>query len=76
MMAKRVFSTQHMWAMNKMTLERLREKSLVGDKIKQVLIAFPDQYGRLWSTQVNAERFCAHHTEPFKFEGNPFSKDI
>ena len=64
MMSKRSFS--HMWSMNKLTLDKLSEK-VFETKIKQVMIAFPDQYGRLWSTQIHAERFCANSSEPFTF---------
>jgi len=47
----------HLFNKGKLTLEKLKDKCHVDGAIDHVSIAFPDQYGRLWSTNVNAEHF-------------------
>jgi hypothetical protein len=54
--ARRSFNT-FLFNKGKLTLEKLRDKCHVDGVIDHVSIAFPDQYGRLWSTNVNAEHF-------------------
>jgi hypothetical protein len=54
---RRGFSTMHLFNKGKLTLEKLKDKCHVDGAIDHVSIAFPDQYGRLWSTNVNAEHF-------------------
>lgn len=46
--------------------------------IDHVTVAFPDQYGRLWSTNINAEHFIHQTSEEihFQFSYNPFNKDL
>ena len=41
-------------------------------------MAFPDQYGRLWATQVHADFFIKtiEADGHFDFQGNPFTKDV
>ena len=41
----------------RLTLEKLKDKHSVDNSINHVLIAFPDQYGRLWSTEMTADYF-------------------
>ena len=66
-----------------MTLSKLRDKCHVDGAIDTVTVAFPDQYGRLWSQHVNAEYFIHHvsgggHADDATFpqKYNPFDKDI
>jgi hypothetical protein len=40
----------------KISLEKLKDKCNIDGVIDHVTVAFPDQYGRLWSTHL----FCEH----------------
>ena len=62
----------------RLTLAKLKDKHYVDGSIEFVQVAFPDQYGRLWGTQVHADHFI-DSTEKgahFNFEGNPFASDV
>lgn len=75
--ARRSFNT-FLFNKGKLTLEKLTDKCTVDGTIDHVSIAFGDQYGRLWSTQVNAEYFIkkVRDGETFTYQGNPFNKDV
>ena len=76
-LARKSFSS-FLFNKGKLTLEKLTDKVTVDGAIDHVTIAFGDQYGRLWSTQVNAEYFIkkVKDGENFVFSGNPFNKDV
>ena len=62
----------------KLTLDKLKDKHYVDGSLEFVQVAFPDQYGRLWSTQVHADHFIDTTEEGnlFTFQGNPFASDV
>ena len=62
----------------KLTLAKLKDKHYVDGSVEFVQVAFPDQYGRIWSTQVHAVHFIdsAESSTYFDFEGNPFASDV
>ena len=76
-LARKSFSS-FLFNKGKLTLDKLTDKVTVDGAIDHVTIAFGDQYGRLWSTQVNAEYFIkkVKDGENFVFSGNPFNKDV
>ena len=75
--ARRTFSS-FLFNKGKLTFEKLTDKVTVDGAIDHVTIAFGDQYGRFWSTQVNAEYFIkkVKDGENFVYTGNPFNKDV
>lgn len=68
----------HLFNKGKLTLEKLKDKCNIDGVIDHVSVVFPDQYGRLWSTNVNAEHFInqVSNEQTFNFSYNPFNKDI
>ena len=49
--------TTHQFNANRLTFDKLKDKCQVDAEIKQVCLAFVDQFGRLHGTQLNAEYF-------------------
>ena len=47
------------WALQKgrLTLPKLRDKTLIDETIESVNVVYPDQYGRLTGLKMNAEYF-------------------
>jgi len=41
----------------KLSLAKLKDKHNVDAAIEHVRLMYPDQYGRMWSTQVHAAEF-------------------
>lgn len=62
----------------KFTYDKLKDKHYVDGAVEYVQVAFPDQYGRLWATQVHADFFIKTVEKDglFTFQNNPFSKDV
>jgi glutamine synthetase len=77
-LARRSFTSSHLYNKGKFSLEKLRDKCHVDGSITHVTVAFADQFGRLHSVQVNAEYFIENKGKtPIAYSGeNPFCRDI
>ena len=62
----------------KLTFAKFKDKHYVDEAVEHVKVAFPDQYGRLWATQVHADFFIKtiEADGHFEFQGNPFTRDV